>query len=683
MIVFSQGKGVCFLLSLWSAAAAYGAVVAVPAGGNLQQAINSANPGDTIILPAGAVFMGNFTLPNKNSSSTAYITIESSMAASLAAGQRVGPSSAPLMAALVTPNSVPAIAADDSAHHYQLIGLEIRPAAGNYSYGLVTFGSGVTTSAAALPHDLVLDRVYIHGDPAAGTKRGLSLNCGAATVENSYISGIMSTWQDANAIAEWNGAGPFTITNNYVEASSENLLLGGATPAISGLVPSNITIQGNYFSKPLSWYPKSSTYAGTLWNVKNLLEIKSAKNVTITGNVLENNWQAAQAGFAVQFTVRTESGTDPTAVLENIDFEKNLVRNTAAGINLLGQDDNGEGYTSNITIRNNLFEVSSASWGGTGILYQILNAVNNLTIDHNTAIQDGDMGMMDLLPDPGAVIQNNIAFTGPYGFFGGGYGTGTPAFNYYLPGGIFRNNAIIGGTASQYPAGNFFPADPSAVGFAGYASGNYALAATSPYIAAASDGSALGADVANLQPLWNTAISGTASTGTAPAPTPGPAATPTPAAAPAAAIRVYAGRQAYTDPQGNAWSPNPGFTGQGGIWSPGPVSIANTNTPTLYQTEAYGDITYQFPVANGSHTVILKFAELEVSQAGQRTFNVYLNGQQVLQNFDVVGAAGGPHIAIDKQFPVNVTNGVVQIRLEGTRWGAYVNAIEISPASAP
>jgi hypothetical protein len=417
-----------------------------------------------------------------------------------------------MMATLVTPNVMPAIAADDYAHHYQLIGLEIHPAAGVYPYDLVTFGSGLTTSVAALPHDLLMDRVYIHGDPTVGTKRGLSLNCGAATVENSYISSIMSTSQDATGIGEWNGTGPFTITNNYIEGAGESILLGGATPAISGLVPSNITIQGNYLSKPLSWYPSSSTYAGTPWIVKNLLEIKSAKNVTITGNVIENNWVSSQNGYAVLFTVRTSGDTDPTAVIENIEFEKNLIRNTASAINMSGQDDDGSGYSSNIMIRNNLFEVNGASWGGGGNVYQILNAMNDVTIDHNTSIQDGEMGIMDGAPDPGAIIQNNIAFNGPYGFFGSGYGTGTLAFNHYLPGGVFLNNAIIGGIAGQYPAGNFFPADAFAVGFAGYASGNYALASTSPYIAAATDGTALGADVANLQSLWNAAILGTSST---------------------------------------------------------------------------------------------------------------------------------------------------------------------------
>src|SRR5262249_52739363 len=50
-----------------------GGVVTVNAGGDLQAAINNAQPGDTIVLQAGATFTGNFILPAKSGS--AYVTI--------------------------------------------------------------------------------------------------------------------------------------------------------------------------------------------------------------------------------------------------------------------------------------------------------------------------------------------------------------------------------------------------------------------------------------------------------------------------------------------------------------------------------------------------------------------------------------------------------------------------------
>src|SRR5438876_10664025 len=42
-----------------------GQIIAVPAGGDFQAALNAAQPGDVITLQAGATFTGPFTLPNK------------------------------------------------------------------------------------------------------------------------------------------------------------------------------------------------------------------------------------------------------------------------------------------------------------------------------------------------------------------------------------------------------------------------------------------------------------------------------------------------------------------------------------------------------------------------------------------------------------------------------------------
>ncbi|HEY0546539.1 MAG TPA: hypothetical protein VGC91_14265, partial [Pyrinomonadaceae bacterium] len=70
--------------------------IEVKKGQDLQSAINVAQPGDTIVLEAGASFPGPITLPNK--AGAAFITIQSSALASLPpAGQRVSPSHAALM----------------------------------------------------------------------------------------------------------------------------------------------------------------------------------------------------------------------------------------------------------------------------------------------------------------------------------------------------------------------------------------------------------------------------------------------------------------------------------------------------------------------------------------------------------------------------------------------------------
>ena len=61
---------VCCLI--WNSTV-FAATLTLDAGGDLQAAIDAAQPGDTILLQAGATFTGPFTLRAKNG--TAYITI--------------------------------------------------------------------------------------------------------------------------------------------------------------------------------------------------------------------------------------------------------------------------------------------------------------------------------------------------------------------------------------------------------------------------------------------------------------------------------------------------------------------------------------------------------------------------------------------------------------------------------
>src|SRR5437660_308222 len=163
----------------------------------------------------------------------------------------------------------------------------------------ISVGSGAEWQSA-----IVNDRVYAHCDPSLGQKRGISLNSASTTITGSYIFDIKAVGQDSQAICGWNGPGPFIITNNYLEAAGENLLFGGADPAIPSLVPSDIMISGNLLSKPVAWRSQN-------WSVKNLFELKNARRVFVTDNVFENNWEGGQPGYAILFTVRNQDGRCP------------------------------------------------------------------------------------------------------------------------------------------------------------------------------------------------------------------------------------------------------------------------------------------------------------------------------------------------------------------------------------
>jgi len=125
-------------------------------------------------------------------------------------------------------------------------------------------------------------------------------------------------------------------------------------------------------------------------------------------------------------------------------------------------------------------------------------------------------------------------------------------------------------------------------------------------------------------------------------------------------IRVHAGGASYTDSQGNLWTADTGFVG--GNTASTTHAISNTTDPKLYQSERYGGFSYVFTVPNGNYNVVLKFAEIYWSSAGQRIFNVAINGTTVLSNFDIVAQAGAAFTALDKTFPVTVTNGSIAIK---------------------
>ncbi len=252
---------------------------------------------------------------------------------------------------------------------------------------MVTLGDGSSAQNALsqVPYSLILDRVYVHGQPAVNVSRGVALNSGSAAIIDSYVSDIHSTSADTQAIAGWNGPGPFKIANNYLEGAAENVLFGGSDPWITNLVPSDIEIRGNYITKPVAWRT-------TAFVIKNLLELKNARRVIADGNLFENNWAAAQNGFAILFTVRNQDGTAPWSTVEDVTFSHNIVRHSGSGVNLLGTDNNFPSQvTSRILIKDNLFDdVNGATWGGSGRLIQPLDGTADVTIDHNTAFQTGD-----------------------------------------------------------------------------------------------------------------------------------------------------------------------------------------------------------------------------------------------------------------------------------------------------
>ncbi len=119
-----------------------------------------------------------------------------------------------------------------------------------------------------------------------------------------------------------------------------------------------------------------------------------------------------------------------------------------------------------------------------------------------------------------------------------------------------------------------------------------------------------------------------------------------------------------------------------GMINPAPAAVYQTNR---WQWATQTPITYTIPglTAGNTYTVRLHFAETYFTQIGQREFNVSINGAQVLTNFDIIAAAGGPNTAVVEPFLAtpNASGQIVISFTGGAANNPQINGIEIIAAN--
>ena len=128
------------------------------------------------------------------------------------------------------------------------------------------------------------------------------------------------------------------------------------------------------------------------------------------------------------------------------------------------------------------------------------------------------------------------------------------------------------------------------------------------------------------------------------------------------------------------------FTGGATAATTNPITTTGITNPapqSVYQHNRYGNFTYTIPglTAGASYSVRLDFAETYWTTAGSRTFNVLINGTQVLTNFDIFATAGGEYIAVAESFTATASStGAVTIQFVTVKDNAQVNGIEVQPS---
>ena len=149
-------------------------------------------------------------------------------------------------------------------------------------------------------------------------------------------------------------------------------------------------------------------------------------------------------------------------------------------------------------------------------------------------------------------------------------------------------------------------------------------------------------------------------------------------------IRMLAQPTSFVDHQGRHWRADDYYLN--GFRATERPKVSGTEDPELFRAERYGHFSYAIPVdRRGRYTVVLHFAEFYFGPQlpgrggiGSRVFNVFCNGQTLLQDFDIYKEAGSLRV-VTKTFS-NIKPsalGKINLTFEPIVNNATISGIEI------
>jgi hypothetical protein len=532
-----------------------GKQIRVAAKEDLTEAINSAKCGDTLFLPAGATYEVA-SLPSKKCDDRHYITIRTDTPDS-----KLPPEStriSPAWAGIASLPGRPAFAQPPGGAAKLMATLEVKDPSGAVVGDHLRFIGIEWTSRAdanimrliSTEHSdhIIFDRNYIH--PAEGTElaHGIGMVEGARFIGviNSYVSGFnciarSGKCTDATAVGGAHSDAPFgtfKIYNNFLEASGENILFGGASSKNN---PTDIEIRRNHFFRPMIWKEGEPGYTpspkGDPYIVKNHFELKSAIRVLVEANLLENSWGGfSQRGFSMALSARSQASNCPICRVNDITLRYNRIRNVAGVFQISNsRATKGKGiaadggiYSIHDIVADDIHE---EDYRGGGVFLVLLSAappVHDVQIDHVTSFGPGVLASIMVKGDADKLknftIANSVFKVGsgrrpPIAAAGGGKDSCAPrsqrlgaaalldaCFDPYR----FDHNLIITDDKGGWPKGNMIVSSAEAAGIRelkGTISKNPRLChekeqgcqGKSPGAGAASDGRDVGADVDGVE----------------------------------------------------------------------------------------------------------------------------------------------------------------------------------------
>ncbi len=136
------------------------------------------------------------------------------------------------------------------------------------------------------------------------------------------------------------------------------------------------------------------------------------------------------------------------------------------------------------------------------------------------------------------------------------------------------------------------------------------------------------------------------------------------------------------------WCADAGYLSGKSFSNPGVGDVQSTDSDELYWTERTGSdssplaFDYSLALVPGQYRVRLHFAEIFWSSAGKRIFDVRLEGQLVLDDYDIT-ADVGPATAAVHEFDLSVADGALDMEFDASVDRPKLSAYEVIPLSTP
>jgi beta-galactosidase len=153
-------------------------------------------------------------------------------------------------------------------------------------------------------------------------------------------------------------------------------------------------------------------------------------------------------------------------------------------------------------------------------------------------------------------------------------------------------------------------------------------------------------------------------------------------------VRIKAGDiSGYVSPNNGRYGSDMYFTGGEGRGLDPPDTPADRRSeviakdPGLYDSLREGDFSYRIPVPDGRYRIIARFLDPTATTAGERVFDVSVNGKTVLKSFDIFATAGGRLKGVERTFEGTAKDGELIIDFKPTRGRALVSSLSIEPGS--